>query len=189
MLRDLITKNRTCRRFYEDFAIGRGTLVELIDLARLSASSGNIQPLKYVISCESGKNALIFPHVTWAGWFEDWPGPPEGERPSAYIVVLGDTTLQKSFDVDAGIAAQSIMLGAAEKGLAGCIIAMMERDRLNETLDIPAHLEILLVLALGKQKEKVVLEPLDPDGNIKYYRDKDGMHHVPKRPIEEIIIG
>jgi len=188
MLRDLITKNRTCRRFHEDFAIDRAVLVELIDLARLSASSGNIQPLKYVLSCEPAKNALIFPHLTWAGWLEDWPGPPEGERPSAYIIVLGDTNLQKTFDIDAGIAAQSIMLGAAEKDLAGCIIAMIQRDRLRDTLDIPAQLEILFVLALGKPKEKVVLETLGPDGNIKYYRDPKGTHHVPKRPLEEIII-
>lgn len=189
MLRDLITKNRTCRRFHEDFAIDRAALVELIDLARLSASSGNIQPLKYIIACEPENNALVFPHLTWAGWLEDWPGPPEGERPSAYIIVLGDTTLQKTFDIDAGIAAQSITLGAAEKALAACIIAMVQRDRLRGALNIPAHLEILLVLALGNPKEEVVLEPLAPDGNIKYYRDPNATHHVPKRPLEEIIIN
>lgn len=188
MLRDLIEKNRTCRRFHEEIAIERATLVELIDLARLSASSGNIQPLKYVLACEPEKNVLIFPHLTWAGWLEDWPGPPEGERPSAYIVVLGDTTLQKTFDIDSGIAAQSIMLGATEKDLAGCIIAMIQRDRLRGVLDIPAHLEILLVLALGKPKEKVILESLSPDGSIKYYRDPNGTHHVPKRSLDEIII-
>lgn len=188
MLLDLITKNRTCRRFHEDFAITRDTLVELIDLARLSATSGNIQPLKYVLSWQPEKNAQIYPHLTWAGWLEDWPGPPEGERPSAYIVVLGDTTLQETFDVDVGIAAQSITLGATEKGLAGCIIAMMQRDKLRDILNIPDHLEILLILALGKPKEKVIIEPLDPDGNIKYYRDKEQTHHVPKRTLKEIII-
>ena len=188
MLRDLITKNRTCRRFHEDFAIGRDTLVELIDLARLSATSGNIQALKYVLSWEPAKNAVIYPHLSWAGWLEDWPGPGEGERPSAYIVALGDTTLQKTFDVDIGIATQSITLGATEKGLAGCILAMVQRDKLRKALNIPAHLEILLVLALGKPKEKVVIEPLAPDGNTKYYRDPNGIHHVPKRPLDEIII-
>ena len=189
MIREVITKNRTCRRFEQVFAIDRDTLRELVDLARLSASSANIQPLKYSLSCQAEKNALVFPHLTWASWLEDWPGPPEGERPSAYIVVLGDTTLQKTFDIDAGIAVQSILLGATEKGLAGCIIALVQRDLLRNALDIPPHLKILLVLALGKPKERVVLETLAPDGNIKYYRDPNGTHHVPKRPLDEIIIG
>ena len=189
MIRELITRNRTCRRFEQLFAIDRDTFRELVDLARLSASSGNIQPLKYILSCQAEKNALVFPHLTWAGWLEDWPGPPEGERPSAYIIVLGDTTLQKTFDIDAGIATQSIMLGATEKDLAGCIIAMVQRDQLRNALNIPPHLKILLVLALGKPKERMVLEPLAPDGNIKYYRDPNGTHHVPKRPLEEIIIA
>ncbi|MHC4745397.1 MAG: nitroreductase family protein [Planctomycetota bacterium] len=188
MLHDLIEKNRTCRRFHEDFGIDRDTLVELVDLARLSATSGNIQPLKYILSWQPEKNALIYPTLTWAGWLEDWPGPSEGERPSAYIVVLVDTELQKTFDVDVGIAAQSITLGATEKGLGGCIIAMMQRGKLREILNVGDHLEILLVIALGKPKEKVVIEPLGPDGNIKYYRDSDGTHHVPKRSLEEIII-
>ncbi|MCK4292487.1 MAG: nitroreductase family protein [Planctomycetes bacterium] len=188
MIRDLIAKNRTCRRFEQDFAIDRRTLRELVDLARLSASAGNIQPLKYILSWESEKNALIFPDLGWAGYLEDWPGPAEGERPSAYIIMLGDTELHKSFDCDAGIAAQSILIGAAEKGLAGCIIALVQREQLRNALDIPAHCKILVVLALGKPREKVVLELLAPDGDIKYYRDRDGTHHVPKRALDEIII-
>lgn len=188
MIRDLITKNRTCRRFEQDFAIERRTLRELVDLARLSASAGNVQPLKYILSCEGEKNALIFPHLGWAGYFEDWPGPAEGERPSAYIIMLGDTELHKSFDCDAGIAAQSILIGAAEKGLAGCIIALVQRERLRKALSIAEHCEILLVLALGKGKEKVVLESVGPGGDIKYWRDPDGTHHVPKRALDDIIL-
>jgi len=159
-----------------------------VDLARLSASSGNIQPLKYILSCDPEKNARIFGHLGWAGYFDDWPGPPQGERPSAYIIMLGDTTLHKSFDCDAGIAAQSIMLGAAEKGLAGCIIALIQRRQLREALGIPDHYKILLALALGSPAEKIVLEPLGPNGDIKYYRDSSGIHHVPKRPLDQIII-
>ena len=188
MIRDLVKKNRTCRRFRQDYQISRDTLRDLVDLARLSASAGNIQPLKYILSCDPEKNALIFPHLAWAGYFDDWPGPPEGERPSAYIIMLGDTTLHKSFDYDAGIAAQSIMLGAAEKGLAGCVIALIQRKQLREALSIPDHFRILLVLALGSPAEEIVLEPLGPGGDIKYYRHPDGTHHVPKRPLDEIII-
>ena len=189
MLEDLIRKNRSYRRFYQEVSIELETLRELVDLARLSASAANKQPLKYILSCDPEKNALIFPHLAWAGYLKDWPGPSEGERPSAYIIILGDTEISRSFGCDHGIAAQSILLGATEKGLGGCIIGSINRKALRQALGIPPRYEILLVLALGKPKERVVIETVGPDGDIKYWRDEDGVHHVPKRPLDEIIIG
>ncbi len=189
MIRDLIRKNRSYRRFYQAEAVAMETLRELVDLARLSASGMNKQPLKYVLSCDPERNASIFPHLAWAGYLKDWPGPVEGERPSAYIVILGDTEIRPSFGVDPGIAAQSILLGATERGLGGCIIATIQKESLRETLAIDPRYEILFVLALGKPKETVVIDPLGPDGDIKYWRDAEGVHHVPKRPLTEIIVG
>jgi hypothetical protein len=119
----------------------------------------------------------------------DWGGPAEGERPAAYIVILNDTTIAKVPGVDYGIAAQSIMLGAAERGLGGCMIGSIEKDALRKVLDIPDQFEIVLVLALGKPAEKVVIEDVGPDGNIRYYRDDQDVHHVPKRTLEELIVA
>ncbi|HXZ29755.1 MAG TPA: nitroreductase family protein [Dehalococcoidia bacterium] len=165
------------------------TLKELVDLGRLSASATNAQPLKYVLCSDRQKNSLIFPRLTWARFLTNWPGPAEGERPSAYILILGDTEISRFWDYDAGIAAQSILLGATEKGLGGCMIANIDRPGLRGALEIPPRYEILLVLALGKPKEKVVIETVGPDGNTKYWRDGKGVRHVPKRPLDEIIIG
>jgi len=186
---DLIIRNRSCRRFHEDFAIERGTLKELVDLARLSASAANLQPLKYILSCEARENARIFPHLAWAGYLSDWPGPSEDERPSAYIIMLGDTQISRTFGCDHGIAAQSILLGAREKGLAGCMIGLIQREELRTALEIPTRYEILLVIALGKPREKAVIEEVGPDGDIKYWRDDTGVHHVPKRSLKELIVG
>ncbi|MHC4626799.1 MAG: nitroreductase family protein, partial [Planctomycetota bacterium] len=152
------------------------------------ASAANTQPLKYVLSYEPERNAIIFPHLGWAGYLRDWPGPAEGEKPSAYIIILGDTQLSEFADCDHGIAAQSILLGAAEKGLGGCMIGTVRRRQLGEALGIPPRYKILLVLALGKPAEKVVLEAIGPDGSIEYWRDADGVHHVPKRPLDELIL-
>ncbi|MFZ0034465.1 MAG: nitroreductase family protein [Sedimentisphaerales bacterium] len=189
MLRDLIVKNRSYRRFFQEHVIEIDTLRGFVDLARLSASAGNLQPLKYILSNTPEKNALIFPRLAWAGYLRDWSGPSEGERPSAYIVILGDKRLNKSFGCDHGIAAQSILLGATEKGLGGCIIGSVQRRRLRKALDISPCYEILLVLALGKPKETVVIETVSLGGDIKYWRDSGGMHHVPKRPLDDVIIG
>ena len=188
MIRNLILENRSYRRFYQDVSIPRETLKEIIDLARLSASAANLQPLKYMISCNPETNALIFPNTAWAGYLKDWPGPGEGERPSAYIIILGDKNIAQSFGCDHGIAAQSILLGATEKGFGGCMIGSINRQALRDALHIPSQYDILLIIALGKPKEKVVLETMAASGDIKYWRDKDGTHHVPKRPLEEIII-
>ena len=187
MLKDLIKKNRSYRRFFQNEKISLETLKELIDLARNSASAANIQPLKYILINSKNENEKVFSTLSWAGYLSDWNGPDEGEKPSAYIVVLSEHS-GKYVMCDAGIACQSILLGATEKGLGGCIFGSVHRDKLRELLDIPNQYEILLVIALGKPKEKVVLEDAI-NGNIRYYRDEDQVHHVPKRKLEDAILN
>lgn len=188
-MKELVLKNRSYRRFHEDVVIDIETLKQLVDLARLTASAANKQPLKYMLSCDRRKNALIFSNLAWAGYLKDWPGPPEGERPSGYIIMLGDTEISNTFNFDNGIAAQTILLGAASRGLGGCMIASIQRDKLREALNIPARCEIVLVIALGKPKETVVIEKMGPEGDVKYWRDSEGKHHVPKRSLEEVILS
>ncbi|MFA4837025.1 MAG: nitroreductase family protein [Dehalococcoidia bacterium] len=189
MIDDLIKSTRSFRRFDQSVTINRKTLEELVDLARHSASARNLQPLKYILSCDPKTNALIFDTLTWAGSLKGWGGPAEGERPSAYIIVLGDTKLTADFGCDHGIAGQNIMLGARERGLGGCILGSAKKPKLRDALKIPDQYEILLVLALGKPAETVVIEPSGPNGDTSYWRDSDGIHHVPKRSLAEIILN
>jgi nitroreductase len=189
MITELVKENRSCRRFFEDHPIEPETLKAFVNLARMSASGANLQPLKYILSCDPSKNAEIFSCLTWAGYLKDWPGPAEGERPAAYIVVLGDTSISESAGCDHGIAAQTILLGAREKGLAGCMLGSIDRNALRDSLNIPSQLKILLVLAIGKPREQVVLETVGSDNSIRYWRDNEGVHHVPKRKLEDIIVA
>lgn len=186
-LKDLIYKTRTCRRFDESYRINYATLESLVDLARMSASGANKQPLKYLIYNTQEDCERIFPYLAWAGYLTEWPGPKKGERPSAYIVILGDRSITGTFGVDHGIAAQSIMLGAHEVGLGGCIIGSITREELCDTLRISDGYELLFVLALGKPVEKIIIEDIK-DGDVKYWRDSDSNHHVPKRSLGEVII-
>ena len=189
MLRDLLLKNRSYRRFYQEQMISENTLRELVDLARLSASASNLQPLKYRLVCTPATNAQVFEQLAWAGYLTDWNGPAEGERPAAYIVILGDTDLRQVFGIDPGIAAQSILLGATERGLGGCIIGSVKKDHLRAALRIPERYEILYVIALGVPCEQVMLETVLADADIKYWRDAQSVHHVPKRSLDEIILN
>jgi nitroreductase len=187
-MKELVRQTRSYRRFQESHAVPMEVLEDLVDLARLSPSGRNLQPLKFMPCNDRDWNARIFPELAWAGYLPDWPGPVAGERPSAYILVLGDQRLTREFGADPGIACQSILLGATSQGLGGCIIGSVRRDRLQQILGIPAHLEILLVIALGKPVEKVRIETVGPDGDVKYWRDAAGVHHVPKRALEEILL-
>ncbi len=186
-LKQLVHATRSYRR-YKQTPITEETLRELVDLARLSASGGNIQPLKYALSCDPETNAKVFPCTIWAGYLEHWPGPAKGERPTAYITILLDKNISRSPGCDHGIAAQSIVLGAMERGIGACMIGSVKRKELAEILSIPDTHEILLIIALGEPAETVILDPIGADGDIRYYRDANDDHHVPKRTLDEIIL-
>lgn len=188
MIRELVIRNRSYRRFDESVEITFQQLENLVELARFSSSSRNLQPLKYILSESKDLNKIIFSTLSWAGYLKEWPGPQEGERPSAYILMLGDTKVSSGFSIDPGIAAQSILLGANEMGYGGCIIGTINKDKLEKLLKIPSHLEVLYVIALGKPIEIVQIEDLGENGNIKYWRDENKVHHVPKRLLKDIIV-
>lgn len=189
MFLDMVKGNRSYRRFYEKEKVEREDLLRLIDLARLSPSGANRQSLRYFISCDPEHNEKVFPSLGWAAYFKEWPGPDAGERPSAYIIMVQDKGYKMVSAIDPGIAAQSILLGAVEIGLGGCMIANINKEKLQAALNIPGHFEILLVIAIGKPKEKVVIDELSPDGDIKYWRDENQVHHVPKRKLTDIVMN
>ena len=147
-----------------------------------------MQPMKYILSAETEKNEKIFSTLAWAGYLKDWDGPAKGERPVAYIIQLLDTDISEKFYCDDGIAMQNILLGAVEAGFGGCIFQSINKPKLMKLLGIPARYKILNVIALGKPAEKVIVEDAK-NGNIKYWRDENGIHHVPKRGLDELIIG
>ena len=188
-LEQLIVKNRSYRRFDASKPVGHETLRRLVDIARRTPSAGNRQPLKYILLSEAGACGRLFPHLRWAAALKGWGGPAEGERPTAYIIVLGDKEILPNAGCDHGIACQSMLLAAAERGLGGCMLGAIDRDAIAKTFAIPERYEILLVVALGVPAEKCVLEDAKPGGDVTYYRDAQGVHHVPKRPLDDVILS
>jgi nitroreductase len=187
VLQEIIENSRSYRKFYADEAISTDLLRSWINLARLSPSARNMQSLKYIIVNKPSENDKIFPLLTWAGYLEDWDGPSVEERPSAYIVVLNDNSLSNNYFCDDGIMSQSILLGATASGFGGCMIAAVKKKELRDLLNIDEQYKIIHVIALGKPKEDVQIDDII-DNDIKYWRDSENIHHVPKRTLDELIL-
>ncbi|NIM18452.1 MAG: nitroreductase [Candidatus Aminicenantes bacterium] len=185
--RELLIKNRSYRRFYQEEKIDLSVLREMVENARITPSPANLQPLKFIIVNKPEVNRELFGYLKWAGYLRDWDGPEQGERPSAYIVILGDRNISTHVGWDYGIALQTLQLSAVEKGYGGCAIGSCDKEKIRELLGIPEALEIGCVLALGKPREKVVIDEVK-DGDIKYWRDEQDVHHVPKRSLDELIL-
>lgn len=186
-LKGLVERNRSYRRFDEGVRISRERLESLVDLSRYCGSGRNLQPLKYVIVEEPGECEEVFGVCQWAGYLSDWDGPEEGERPAAYLVQVLDLDLTESLLCDDGLQLEAISLGAVAMGYGGCIIKSFNAVRLREILGLAGNLEPRYVLALGVPVEEVVIEPIE-GGDVRYWRDEEGKHHVPKRGLQEILV-
>ncbi len=183
-LAELVRKARTCRRFGESAPISARELREMVDIARIVPSTGNSQRLRYLIVGNPEGCARLFPKLAWAAALKDWPGPAEGERPTGYIIILSEA----NDATNVGIAAQTIQLAASEAGYGTCMMGAIKREEIKAEFNIPEGMNVHLVLAIGKPAETVVIEPMPADGGTAYWRSEDGVHHVPKRSLEEVVV-
>lgn len=178
-----IRKRRTIRKYLQK-AVPEEALLKCVDAARVSPSGGNLQPLRYVIVNDPKLLKQVFSTLSWAVYLPDYY-PTEEEMPRAYIVILLDKNGRTPIH-DASIAAMSISVVAYDAGLGSCILGSVDREKLREILKVPEGLAVALVVALGYPAENPVVEPVK-GGDIKYWLDENGVLHVPKRDLKDII--
>lgn len=192
MLKDLVIANRSYRGYDESRRITRRELLEMVDCARLSASSVNQQPLRYYLAWEKDEVDQIQALTKWARGLPDMTLPHPGMCPTGFIVICQDTRVWESlarFQKDVGIVAQTILLSAVEMGLGGCMIGNFHASEVKETLKLEEYLVPLLIVALGKPKEEIVLTEIEEGEPVAYYRDENDIHYVPKRRLEDIVLN
>jgi len=187
----LLKSDRSVRRFDNSRRIPREILNSFIELCRYTASGRNAQPLKYYVAHTREDCDKIFPLLKWAGYFPEWDGPEPEEQPTAYLIQCLDTRYGENCLCDDGLQLQAITLGAASIGINACIIKAFDAHTISETLNLPEHLSPRYVLAMGYGTERVKIEDMDEneDACFKYYRTPDGVHHVPKRSLQQLIIN
>ncbi len=186
--RELVEQNRSYRRFDEGRRIDRETIISLVDIARFCPSARNRQPLRFLVSTDPELTARIRPCLCFALDLPDWRGPKEGERPVAYITIATDGPCNQFIGYDIGIAAQTMMLAAAEAGFGGCMIGSIRKRELQTVLSLPDRYTIHLVLAFGYPAEQVVLDTVGNNNDTTYWRDENDTHHVPKRSLQDVLI-
>ena len=187
---ELIRNTRSTRTFDESVPVPDEVLYNCADAARLCASSRNDQVLKFRLVSERGEVEAVLAHTKWAGYLTDMKLPPDGRHPSAFIVICHDKSIAESaaaYQRDVGIAAEAIVLSASEADFASCMIGAFNASGVAQALGLSENLAPQLVIALGKGDEKIVLTEA-ADGEVKYYRDESGVHYVPKRPADEVIL-
>lgn len=191
MLRELIYETRSYRSFDESCRLTKEQILAWIDIARLTPSAKNLQPLKYKVICTREGVEKILPLTHWAGALSNIVLPPDGHHPSAFIIICNDGEIQENIAAsqrDVGIAAMTLLMAATEDGYGGCMIGAFEKDRLGEVLRIPERYTPTLLIALGKPDENVFLTEPGTDGSVAYFRDSHNLHFVPKRKLTDVVL-
>ena len=190
MIRDLVEKSRSYRIFDESYKLSKQDLVALIEITRFSPCGKNGQYLRFIPIYKEEILKEIYPYLSWAAYLKDWDGPTEGERPTGIILVVSKegSLTDPILACDIGIASQSIMLGAVEKNLGGCMIRALNRKKIMEILNLSDDYIVHIALAIGKPDQKVTIEDINECDDIKYWMDKDKNHHVPKIILDDLII-
>ena len=191
MFLELMKKNRSYRGYDESRRISREELLSFVDCARFAPSSVNRQPFRYYLAYKQEQLDLIQPLTGWARALPEKNLPYPGHRPTAFVVICQDTTLDENLDRyqrDVGIAAEAMLLAAAEAELGGIMIGNFSPKRMSEALALPENLVPMLVVAFGKPDERIVLTEIDEGEPTNYYRDENDTHYVPKRKLKDVVL-
>ena len=190
-LKELVIANRSCRGYDRSRKVTKEELTEMVDIARLTAASVNMQPLKYYLVYEDEEAALLNSLVKFGANLPELGLPFEGTEPPAFIVICNDLEIAANperYMKDVGIVAQTITLAATEMGLIGCMIGNYNKDKVREALELSDKYTVELIISIGKNAEDIRIVDLEEGDSHKYYRDENGVHYVPKRKLSDVII-
>ncbi len=185
-LSKILQNRRTIRKFKQE-PISCSQLERYVEIARLSPSGANLQPLKYVIVQSEEQVAAVFKETKWAGYLNGSYTPSDLEQPTAFIAVFCDSHIPDTMaEFDAGAAIMSINILAEEDGLGCCIMKSIHRENICKILNTDDNLRLMYVVALGYKGEHPECVDIT-DGDIKYYIENDVLK-VPKRKKSEVLV-
>jgi len=192
-LKKIVAARRSVRSF-EPREVPGQVLEEMVDAARVGPSAANRQPLEYVVVTDPALCAEMFATLKWAAYIAPAGDPPQGHHPTAYIVVVkrADYMIEAMVNYDVGAAVQTMLLVAVAGGLGGCWLKSVNFPKAAKIINLPQGREVDSVIALGYPSEEPTQVDLKPGEEgleaIKYWREADGRHFVPKRALSAVMI-
>lgn len=186
----LLEGRRTYRRFDEGRQIPEEVIADMKKAAQLSSSAMNRQPLRYIYIRTPETVNAVFGITSWGGALPDGAGrPKEGERPTLFVAILSEKSLQTKFTpFDEGLAASNLTLAAYAHGVGSCILGSVKIDALRELLKIDESLDVSCVIGFGYPAHKSSIVEVDAGEKLSYYLDKNRDYVVPKKKIEDVTI-
>ena len=160
---ELVARRHSVRTFSPK-PVEREKILKVLEAARLAPSAVNYQPWHFIVATDDALRAELC-----GAYRGEWL-----QAASVLIVACGDH--QKSWkrrdgkdhcDVDVAIAVDHLILAAAELGLGTCWVCAFDAQRVREVLDLPEHLEPIVLIPLGypgegpvPQKKRQALEEM-----------------------------
>jgi len=183
-----LLKTRRSYRKFEQKPVPEEVLRDILEAARLSASGGNKQPLRYIVINDSSKLDSVLQYLTWAGQIPKEIGwPKDNEKPVLYIAVIENVKESPYSETDAGIADANMTLAAWSHGVGSCIICACNKPKLEELFGLGENQRLHSIVAFGYPSHKsTVVDPGD-DGKLNYYVDEEKNFYVKKRKIEDAV--
>lgn len=181
----MILSRRTIRQFKQD-PIPIEYLEKCIEAARFAPSASNLQPLEFFLIIDAEKVKEVFPMLKWAAYISPKGNPQEGRKPTAYLALLVNKSIRETgAEYDVGAAVENFILSAWSFGIGSCWMVSVDRIRFRDVFNVPQEYIIDSIVALGYPDESPVVETADK--NIRYWKDNNGILHVPKRPLKDIL--
>jgi nitroreductase len=163
-----LAKHRYSTRKYDSKPIEAEKLEYILEAGRIAPSAANYQPWFFIVVKDEPFHTQMW-DVYVRPWFREAP---------VYIVLCADhkTSWKRvdgkdHADIDIAIAADHMTLAAAELGLGTCWICNFDPVKCIEVLQLPAHIEPVVILSLGYPLDKC-----DP-----------GRHTEKRKRLDEII--
>ncbi len=141
-------KARKSVRSYEDKPVPADALDRVLEAGRIAPSASNVQPWHFIVVTDQQKR-IALSAGRYAKFLKNTP---------VVIVGLGDREAAPEWHVvDVTIAMENMVLAATAEGLGTCWIGSFHESEVKAALSIPDRWEVVAMLALGYEKEKLDL--------------------------------
>lgn len=153
----VIAERWSPRSFDPSYTITQHELLSILEAGRWAPSANNMQPWRFSVAAK-GTDLHAKVMETLSGFNKVWGANASHILIVSIVTKKADGTDNDGAKFDAGLSVQNMLLQAHELGLAAHPIAGFDHAAVNQVLELPADVEALVGVVLGKQASADLLE-------------------------------